>query len=137
MILISVQNLEKGFGAHAVLRDVTFSLQKGEKMGLVGVNGCGKTTLMRLMTGQMQPDGGQIHRNRELRIGYLAQTDDIALTDTVWGAMMRVFEAVIAVEQRLRQLEEELARHSGDAEPPPSVRPFMSSSDRRLPFFST
>ncbi|MEA4929614.1 MAG: ABC-F family ATP-binding cassette domain-containing protein [Candidatus Limiplasma sp.] len=116
MILISVQNLEKGFGAHAVLRDVTFSLQKGEKMGLVGVNGCGKTTLMRLMTGQMQPDGGQIHRNRELRIGYLAQTDDIALTDTVWGAMMRVFEAVIAVEQRLRQLEEELARHSGDAE---------------------
>ena len=42
MILISVQNVQKGFGAHEVLRDVTFSLQKGEKMGLIGVNGCGK-----------------------------------------------------------------------------------------------
>ena len=41
-----------------VLRDVTFSLQKGEKMGLVGVNGSGKTTLMRLLTGEEQPDGG-------------------------------------------------------------------------------
>ncbi|NLI23027.1 MAG: ABC-F type ribosomal protection protein [Clostridiales bacterium] len=115
MILISVQNVQKGFGAHEVLRDVTFSLQKGEKMGLVGVNGCGKTTLMRLISGEDQPDGGTIHMNRDLRIGYLAQVDDIALTDTVWGAMLRVFEPVIALEKRLRALEEELARHAEDA----------------------
>ena len=114
MILISVQNVQKGFGAHEVLRDVTFSLQKGEKMGLVGVNGCGKTTLMRLLSGEEQPDGGSIHMNRELRIGYLAQIDDIALTDTVWGAMLRVFEPVIALEKRLRELEGELAGHADD-----------------------
>lgn len=114
MILISVQNVKKGFGAHEVLRDVTFSLQKGEKMGLVGVNGCGKTTLMRLISGEDTPDGGQIHMNRDLRIGYLAQVDDIALTDTVWGAMLRVFEPVIALEKRLRALEGELAEHAAD-----------------------
>lgn len=84
MILISVQELQKSFGIHEVLRSVTFSLQKGEKMGLVGVNGCGKTTLMRLIAGEMQPDGGAIHRNKDLRVGYLAQLDDIPLTDTVW-----------------------------------------------------
>ena len=114
MILISVQNLQKGFGVHEVLRDVTFSLQKGEKMGLVGVNGCGKTTLMRLLTGEEQPDGGSVHMNKDLRIGYLAQIDDIALTDTVWGAMLRVFEPIIAMERRLAELERELAQHSGD-----------------------
>jgi len=114
MILISVQNIQKSFGAREVLRDVTFSLQKGEKMGLIGVNGCGKTTLMRLISGEEAPDGGFIHKNRELRIGYLAQLCDIDLSDTVWGAMLRVFEPVIAIENRLRALEKELARHAGD-----------------------
>lgn len=116
MILISVQNIQKSFGAHEVLRDVTFSLQKGEKMGLVGVNGCGKSTLMRLISDEDEPDGGQIHKSKELRIGYLAQLDDIALTDTVWGALLRVFEPVIAMEKRLRALEEELAHSADDAD---------------------
>ena len=49
MILISVQELQKSFGVHEVLRSVTFSLQKGEKMGLVGVNGCGTVSYTHLM----------------------------------------------------------------------------------------
>ena len=105
MILISVQELQKSFGIHEVLRSVTFSLQKGEKMGLVGVNGCGKTTLMRLIAGEMQPDGGAIHRNKDLRVGYLAQLDDIPLTDTVWGALLRVFEPIRAMERRMAEVE--------------------------------
>ncbi|MEG1360366.1 MAG: ABC-F family ATP-binding cassette domain-containing protein [Clostridia bacterium] len=116
MILISVQNVQKSFGTHEVLQDVSFSLQKGEKMGLVGVNGCGKTTLLKMITGEMQPDGGMIHKGKDLRIGYLAQVDDIALTDTVWGALLRVFEEVIGMETRLRELESELAVHSGNEE---------------------
>ena len=116
MILISVQNVQKGFGAHEVLRDVTFSLQKGEKMGLIGVNGCGKTTLMRLIGGESQPDGGFIHKNKDLRIGYLAQINDIDPADTIWSAMLRVFETVIAMERRMRELEEALARHADDEE---------------------
>ncbi|MCE5342854.1 MAG: ABC-F type ribosomal protection protein [Eubacteriales bacterium] len=114
MILISVQNVRKGFGANEVLRDVTFSLQKGEKMGLIGVNGCGKTTLMRLISGETEPDEGFIHRNKDLRIGYLAQINDIDPADTVRGAMLRVFEPVIAMERRLGELEKELAHSAGD-----------------------
>lgn len=116
MILISVQDVEKSFGVHEVLRGVTFSLQKGEKMGLVGVNGCGKTTLMRILTGEMQQDKGSIHKNKELRIGYLAQIDDIPLTDTVWGALLKVFEQVRDMERRLKELETELERCADDVE---------------------
>jgi ATP-binding cassette subfamily F protein 3 len=114
MILISVQNVRKGFGANEVLRDVTFSLQKGEKMGLIGANGCGKTTLMRLISGETQPDEGAIHMSKDLRVGYLAQISDIDPADTVRGAMLRVFEAVIAVEKRLGELEKEMAHTAGD-----------------------
>ncbi len=114
MILISVQNVRKGFGANEVLRDVTFSLQKGEKMGLIGVNGCGKTTLMRLISGEAEPDDGLIHRNKDLRIGYLAQINDIDPADTVRGAMLRVFEPVIAMERRMGELEKELTHSAGN-----------------------
>ena len=58
MILISAQDVQKSFGTHEVLKGVSFSLQKGEKMGLVGVNGCGKTTLMRIISGEAEADGG-------------------------------------------------------------------------------
>ena len=112
MILISAQEVQKNFGTHEVLKEVTFSLQKGEKMGLVGVNGCGKTTLMRIISGEMEPDGGMVHKNRDLRIGYLRQVDDIALSDTVWEALLRVFEPVIAMEKRLRELEGEMERNA-------------------------
>lgn len=126
MILISVQELQKSFGVHEVLRRVTFSLQKGEKMGLVGVNGCGKTTLMRMIAGEMQPDGGTIHRNKDLRVGYLAQLDDIPLTDTVWGALLKVFEPIRVMERRMAEIEKLLE----SADPETALR--LSSEYQRL-----
>ena len=126
MILISVQELQKSFGVHEVLRSVTFSLQKGEKMGLVGVNGCGKTTLMRMIAGEMQPDGGTIHRNKDLRVGYLAQLDDIPLTDTVWGALLKVFEPIRVMECRMAEIEKLLE----SADPETALR--LSSEYQRL-----
>ena len=112
MILISAQDVQKSFGTHEVLKGISFSLQKGEKMGLVGVNGCGKTTLMRIISGEAEADGGMVHKNRDLRIGYLKQVDDIALTDTVWEALLRVFEPVIAMERRLRELEAQMEQNA-------------------------
>ena len=126
MILISVQELQKSFGVHEVLRSVTFSLQKGEKMGLVGVNGCGKTTLMRMIAGEMQPDSGAIHRNKDLRVGYLAQLDDIPLTDTVWGALLRVFEPIRVMERRMAEVEKLLE----SADPETALR--LSGEYQRL-----
>ncbi len=114
MILISVENIQKSFGIDQVLRDVTFSIQKGEKMGLVGVNGSGKTTLLRILTGEQTADGGAVHMNRDLRLGYLAQIGDIAPADTVWQAMLRVFERVIALEKRMRDMEKQMADNSDE-----------------------
>ncbi len=111
MILISVENIQKSFGIDQVLRDVTFSVQKGEKMGLVGANGSGKTTLMRILTGEQQADAGAVHMNKGLKLGYLAQINDISPEDTVWDAMLSVFSRVIALEHRMRDMETRMAEN--------------------------
>ena len=73
MIVHSAQNVAKSFGINAVLKDVSFTLQQGDRMGLVGVNGCGKSTLMRIIAGLDSPDSGEISLVRGTRVGYLAQ----------------------------------------------------------------
>ncbi len=71
--MIQVSNLSKTYGEQVVLRDVGFSLSQGERLGIVGRNGCGKTTLFRLILGQEHPDSGSIALPKDYRCGHLAQ----------------------------------------------------------------
>jgi ATP-binding cassette subfamily F protein 3 len=72
--MLSAHHLTKSYGLHTVLQNITFSISAGEHIGLIGPNGCGKTTLLRILTGQEQPDSGSVMPTRPgLRIGYLAQ----------------------------------------------------------------
>jgi ATP-binding cassette subfamily F protein 3 len=73
MLLLSAQALCRQFDADPVFRDVTFDVRAGEKIGLVGPNGCGKTTLLDLLAGRDEPDVGRVERPPSVRIGYLAQ----------------------------------------------------------------
>ena len=73
MIILSLQGIQKSFGTHEVLKDISMSLQEGERMGLVGVNGSGKSTLMKIIAGLESADGGSVNLQKGLRIGYLAQ----------------------------------------------------------------
>lgn len=73
MIILSAQNIAKAFGVNTVLRDVSLTVQQGDRIGLVGVNGCGKSTLMRILAGLDAQDSGEISLVRGTRVGYLAQ----------------------------------------------------------------
>lgn len=113
MILLTVQNLSKSFGVNRVLSDISLTLQKGARMGLIGVNGSGKSTLLRLIAGAMEPDEGAVTLVRGTRVGMLTQEADIQTDLTVREELERVFEPVREMERRLRALEEEMAA-SGD-----------------------
>jgi ATP-binding cassette subfamily F protein 3 len=72
--MLSAHQITKTYGIHTVLQDITFSLNPGDRLGLIGPNGCGKSTLLRILTGQEQPDSGTVaHTRPGLRIGYLPQ----------------------------------------------------------------
>ena len=73
MTVLDCQHISKSFDGVPVLRDLAFGIEKGSKTALIGVNGAGKTTWMRIVTGQMEPDAGQVVIDKNLRIGYLAQ----------------------------------------------------------------
>ena len=116
MIILSAQNIAKAFGVNAVLRDVSLTVQQGDRIGLVGVNGCGKSTLMRILAGLDAQDGGEISLVRGLRVGYLAQQNMVTSGETVWNELQKVYEQVFAMEKKLRELEDEMAHAHTDAQ---------------------
>ena len=109
MILLSLQGVKKSFGTNEVLRDASLVLQDGQRMGLVGVNGCGKSTLMKIIAGLETADGGAITMQKGLKLGYLAQQGEVGEGRTVLEELESVFEPVVEMERQLRALEEQMA----------------------------
>ncbi len=116
MIILKAQNISKSYGSNRVLENVQLTLQSGQRMGLVGVNGCGKTTLLNILTGREECDGGDWSIQKGLRIGYLKQKMDFSPEKTVFRVLEDVFEPVQIMENRLRAYEQQLAECTDEAE---------------------
>ena len=116
MIILALQGIRKSFGAHEVLRDVTFTLQNGERMGLVGVNGSGKSTLMKIIAGQESSDAGSVNIQKGLRLGYLAQQGELTGEETVLETLESVFDPLKRMEAEMRELEASMAAFAEDPE---------------------
>ncbi len=116
MSLLVVNNLEKHFGADMIFSGVSFKLEWRQKLGLVGRNGTGKTTLLRLLTGQHEPDKGTINFIRGIRVGYLRQEDSVSPENTVLREAELAFSHVQEMETRLRETEALMAEATGTPE---------------------
>ena len=75
--LLGAEHLHLEFPTRVVFDDVTLGLDEGDRIGIVGRNGDGKSTLMRILTGRLSPDDGRVTRRGGLRVGMLAQTDEL------------------------------------------------------------
>jgi ATP-binding cassette, subfamily F, member 3 len=109
MSLITVSSLSKSFGAEDLFAGVTFSVAKGARFALVGPNGIGKTTLLRILIGQEEPSGGTVTRAKHLRIGYLSQEADFELQGVLWDVCLEPFADLIRMQGELEKLEEEMS----------------------------
>ncbi len=112
-MLISLSNIHKYFNGEPLLKQVCLTIEDRDRIGLVGVNGCGKTTLLRILTGQELPDrfveeDGQRSAASKLSIGYLAQTAALDSQATVLEEMQSVFASLLDVGQQLRELERQM-----------------------------
>ena len=109
MSLITANSLSKSFGAEDLFHGVSFSIAKGARFALVGPNGIGKTTLLRILMGLEEPSAGKVTRAKSLQIGYLPQEADFQLQGTVWDACVAVFADLIRQQEELEKLEAEMS----------------------------
>ena len=108
MIVLQTTNLTKAFGVTEVLKGVTLTVQDHHRVGLVGSNGSGKSTLLKILAGQDHYDNGSLAITRGLRIGFHTQLDDLTSPLTVWQEMETCFEDTFKMEEKLRQMEQQM-----------------------------
>lgn len=112
MIILSCNNINKSFGVESILEDISFSVNEGDKIGIVGVNGTGKTTLFKIITGIYGYDSGDIYTAKNCRLGYLEQNTNLYSDRTVYEEVLSVFSNLVQAEENLRRLEHEISEHS-------------------------
>ena len=109
MNLLTVEGISKSFGDKKIFDDITFGIDEGDRIGLIGINGTGKSTLLKIVAGNESADSGQIVKKNCLRIGYLPQTPDFDPEDTVLGQVFNCDSPVINLikeyEQAVREVE--------------------------------
>ena len=89
MNVLTAENITKAYSERVLLDRASFSLQEGEKVGVIGVNGMGKSTLLRIIAGAEEPDEGSVVTGNSVKIGYLPQTPSFAEGETVLSAALR------------------------------------------------
>ncbi len=110
MLLVNFSKVSKDFGGNRIFRDIDLEIMEGERIGLVGENGGGKSTLFKLLAGLDDPTSGIISRRRNLTIGYLAQEADPGQSHkTVFEAVSEVTQEAANLPELLQALEEEMA----------------------------
>ena len=123
-MLIKAQSVTKAFGPHKVLKDVSLQINEGDSIGLIGVNGAGKTTFLRILLGEMKPDTGELTRNTE-RIGYLEQFAEDSPDVTVRDVLGRPYGHIENIRRRIREIEEQMAPEKYVGRAPSQVTEFL------------
>ena len=107
---LKAEHIQKMYGMITVLEDVSFSLEKGQKVGLIGDNGTGKTTLLKILAGIVEPDGGIVAVRKGSVISYMPQDTSLVTDETVRNYLRRV-SGIGALEERLEHSPESLAEY--------------------------
>ena len=115
MSYLTVNHVSCSFGGRQILEDVSFKLEKGEHIGLVGANGEGKSTFFNLITDRLVPDDGQITWPGKIRVGYLDQMSTLQAGQTIRDVLRTAFQDDIAAEQEMLRLYDAMATADGDA----------------------
>lgn len=106
--MLRLEHISKIYSTGEVLKDVTWEVKPGERVGLVGVNGAGKSTQLKIITGEVEPTAGEVIRPASLRIAYLTQEFEVEPTRTVKEEFWTVFTEANEVQQALNQLHHEM-----------------------------
>ena len=116
MAVLTVSNLSMKFVERTLFENISFHLERGDKVGLIGGNGVGKTTLFRIITGRQEQTGGGVVKDKNTVIGYMEQHSCTAPDRTVYTELLSVFEKLIRDEKRLDEIAFMLENNIGDTD---------------------
>ena len=135
MIVLSCNNLYKSFGIDSILENICFTVNEGDKIGIIGVNGTGKTTLMKIISGEYGYDEGDIYTSKDCEIGYLEQNTNFHSENTILEEVLEVFKDVIEMEKYLRDLEHKISEESSNTNST-TLEKLMNEYSNKLEAFS-
>lgn len=108
MIVLSCKGISKSYGITEVLKDITFSINEGDKVGIIGANGEGKSTLFKILTRELSQDDGEVFIDKNKSLGYLSQHLDLESCNSIYDEMLLVFEDLQRLEKKIQDLEEKM-----------------------------
>lgn len=115
MIELSINNLTKYYGASKLFEHISFEVKTGERVGLIGQNGCGKTTIMKIIMGVEEFQGGEISLRKGAKIGYLNQIPNYPVNTKSMDVIRSAYESIFAIKKEMDKLEESFEQLSGDS----------------------
>ncbi|SMB87217.1 ATPase components of ABC transporters with duplicated ATPase domains [Desulfonispora thiosulfatigenes DSM 11270] len=114
MSVLLVENVSHDFGGRKILEDASFRLLKGEHVGLVGANGEGKTTFLKIITGDIMPDAGKVEWSNRVTVGYLDQHTSLAKGQSIREVLREAFQGMFDLEAEMLSLYDKMAEASSD-----------------------
>ena len=114
-MLLNVSHIFKSFGEDSIIKDATFTVDEGSKVAIVGNNGTGKSTLLKIIVGDLPADSGEVTLKKDATMGYLAQYQEDSFGSNILDTVLSAREDLISMEKRLSEMEAEMANlHSAD-----------------------
>lgn len=134
-MLLQASNITKSYGTATILQHIYFQIQEKERIGLVGVNGAGKSTLLKILAGELSYDSGEIHKSKDVTIGYLAQNSGLNSSQTIWEEMLDVFRPLLNLESELRQLEQKITEKAEQGDESSAYTSLLKTYDHKSEIF--
>ena len=130
MIVVSAKDLTKAYGTDVILDKVSFHINKGERVGIIGVNGAGKTTLLKMLTGEIPCESGDFFISSDLKTGYLKQDGSFDSEKTVIEEVEAIFSRFPEMEREMEQLTLRMEETSSEEERHRLIERFDALSER-------
>lgn len=135
MIVLSCNNLNKSFGIDTILENISFTVNEGDKVGIIGVNGTGKTTLFKVLSGIYGYDSGDIYLGKGVEIGYLEQNTNFQSEKTIYEEVLEVFSDLMDMENYIRDLEIKISEEGSNPNSK-TLDKLMNEYSQKLELFS-
>ncbi|WP_313125401.1 ATP-binding cassette domain-containing protein, partial [Proteiniclasticum ruminis] len=116
MIVLSTRDIKLSYGIDVILKSVSFSIQEGDKVALIGANGAGKSSLFKILTKEITEYEGEVFLDRQKSLGYLSQNINLDTEKTIHEEALSVFQHLMDMEDRMLYLEEEMKKPYEEAQ---------------------